>query len=92
MATDTYLVDLTMFEDMKSKVIMGSVMGVEAQHLATLRAVGALLEGGAPQLIKIPIGADLTKLPAAAGNVAFPDAFEQTQPDLVAAPESGAVR
>ncbi len=91
-ATDTYLVDLTMFEDMKSKTIMGSVMGVEAQHLATLRAVGALLEGNAPQLIKIPIGDDLAKLPAAAGSVAFPNAFEQTQPELLAAPESGAVR
>ncbi|HYQ65941.1 ferritin-like domain-containing protein [Actinophytocola sp.] len=91
-ATDTYLVNLSMFEDMKSKEIMGSVMGVEAQHLATLRAVSALLKGGAPDLIKIPIGADLAKLPAAAGSVAFPDALEQTQDDLIAPPESGAVK
>jgi rubrerythrin len=91
-ATDTYLVNLTMFEDMKSKEIMGSVMGVEAQHLATLRAVAALLEGNAPNLIKIPIGPDLAKLPAAAGSVAFPNAFEQTSPDMIAPPESGAVR
>jgi Ferritin-like domain len=91
-ATDTYLVNLTMFEDIKSKEIMGSVMGVEAQHLATLRAVGALLAGGAAELIKIPIGADLGKLPAAAGSVAFPNAFEQTQDDLLASPESGAVK
>ena len=69
-ATDTYLMDLTMLEDMKSKIVMSSVMGVEAQHLATLRAVGALLTGGAPELIKVPIGADLAKLPAAAGSVA----------------------
>lgn len=91
-ATDTYLVNLTMFEDMKSKEIMGSVMGVEAQHLATLRAVGALLEGNAPNLIKIPLGADLAKLPAAAGSVAFPNAFEQTSPDMIAPPESGALK
>jgi hypothetical protein len=91
-ATDTYLVNLTMFEDMHSKEIMGSVMGVEAQHLATLRAVGALLAGGAGDLIKIPLGADLGKLPAAAGSVAFPDALEQTQPELLAAPESGAIK
>ncbi len=91
-ATDTYLVNLSMFSDMKSKEIMGSVMGVEAQHLATLRAVGALLEGGAPELIKIPLGADLAKLPAAAGSVAFPNAFEQTQDDLIAAPETGAIK
>lgn len=91
-ATDTYLVNLTMFDDMKSKEIMGSVMGVEAQHLATLRAVGALLEADAVELIKIPIGEDLAELPAAAGSVAFPDAFEQTQDDLIASPESGAVK
>ncbi|MGH3926800.1 MAG: ferritin-like domain-containing protein, partial [Pseudonocardiaceae bacterium] len=91
-ATDTYLVNLTMFEDMKSKEIMGSVMGVEAQHLATLRAVGALLEANVAELIKIPIGDDLAQLPAAAGSVAFPNAFEQTQDDLIASPESGAVK
>jgi len=91
-ATDTYLVNLSMFEDMKSTEIMGSVMGVEAQHLATLRAVSALLKGGAADLIKIPLGSDLAKLPAAAGSVAFPDALEQTQDDLIASPESGAVK
>lgn len=91
-ATDTYLMDLTMLEDMKSKVIMSSVMGVEAQHLATLRAVGALLAGGAPELIKVPIGADLAKLPAAAGSVAFPDALEQTDPMLLAPADSGVVK
>lgn len=89
-ATDTYLVNLTQLEDMKSKEIMGSVMGVEAQHLASLRAVSALLKGGAPQLIKIPLGADLAKLPAAAGSVAFPKAFEEVGP--VAEPETGAVK
>jgi hypothetical protein len=89
-ATDTYLVNLTQLEDMKSKEIMASVMGVEAQHLASLRAVSALLKGGAPQLIKIPIGADLAKLPAAAGSVAFPKAFEEVGP--VAEPETGAVK
>ena len=89
-ATDTYLVDLTMFEDTTSKEIMGSVMGVEAKHLAVLRAVAALLEGGAPQLIAIPT--DLAALPAAAGSVAFPEPFEDTPSDSVAPPESGAVK
>ena len=89
-ATDTYLTDLTLFEDVKSKEIMGSVMGVESQHLATLRAVQALLEGGAPDLIAIPT--DLAKLPAAAGSVAFPEPFEGTPPEFVAPPESGAVK
>ncbi len=73
-ATDTYLSDLNMFTDGKSKQIMASVMGVESQHLATLRAVGALLAANLPALIAIPT--DAAKLPAAAGSVAFPDPFE----------------
>jgi len=90
-ATDTYLMNLSMLEDTPSKALMGSVMGVEAQHLATLRAVQALLEAGALDLITVPPAGpavDLAKLPAAAGSVAFPDALEQIGP--VAEPESGA--
>lgn len=75
-ATETYLSDMAQFSDTKSKKVMASVMGVESQHLATLRAVKALLEGGAPQLIAIPT--DAAALPAAAGSVAFPDAFQGT--------------
>lgn len=89
-ATDTYLVDLTMFEDTKSKQVMGTVMGVESQHLATLRAVQALLEANAPQLIAIPV--DLSKLPAAAGSASFPKPFEDTPSDFVAEPDTGAVK
>ncbi|MGH9164065.1 MAG: ferritin-like domain-containing protein, partial [Acidimicrobiales bacterium] len=53
-ATDTYLMNLSALEDSPSKALMGSVMGVEAQHLATLLAVQALLEGNALDLIAIP--------------------------------------
>lgn len=91
-ATDTYLVNLTMLEDVKSKEIMGSVMGVEAQHLATLRAVGVLLEANAADLIKVPIGEDLKKLPASLGSAPWPEASERIQDDLIATPESGAVK
>ncbi len=86
-ATDTYLADLAMFTDVKSRMLMASVMGVECQHLATLRAVGALL-GGAPELIALPT--DVSKLPAAAGSVAFPAAFEEA--NLASPPEEGAVK
>jgi hypothetical protein len=86
-ATDTYLADLNMFTDIKSRMLMASVMGVECQHLATLRAVGALL-GAAPELIAIPT--DVAKLPKAAGSVAFPAAFEE--PNLASPPEEGAVK
>ena len=93
-ATDTYLLNLSMLQDPRSKGIMASVMAVESQHLATLRAVSALLAGGAPQLIAVPFpAADIPKLPAAAGNVAFPDALHKVGgPDLIAEPTSGAVK
>lgn len=90
-AADTYLVDISMFEDTKSIEIMGSVIGVEVQHLAILKAVQALLEGGGEALIKIPT--DVAALPAAAGSAGFPDgAFLTASDETVAPPESGAVK
>ncbi|MGH9226883.1 MAG: ferritin-like domain-containing protein [Acidimicrobiales bacterium] len=93
-ATDTYLLNLAMLADQRSKGIMASVMGVEAQHLATLRAVSALLSGGAVQLIDVPFpAANIPRLPAAAGSVATPDALHAVNgPDLIAEPASGAVK
>ena len=87
-ATETYLADLNRYKDVTSRELMASVMGVECQHLATLRAVAALLDGGGEALIAIPT--DVTKLPAAAGSVAFPDAFEGIK--LASPPEEGAVK
>jgi hypothetical protein len=87
-ATETYLNELNMFTDKQSLTLTASIMGVESQHLATLRAVGALLAGGAPELIAIPT--DLAKLPAAAGSVAFPDAFQGVS--MASPPEEGAVK
>ncbi|MGE3834666.1 MAG: ferritin-like domain-containing protein [Acidimicrobiia bacterium] len=89
-ATDTYLTNLTELDSTTAKEVMGSVMGVESQHLAVLRAVQALLEAGAPQFIAIPV--DLANLPAAAGSVAFPKAFEETPADFVADKKTGAVK
>jgi rubrerythrin len=88
-ATDTYLKDLTLLEDAATKQLMGSVMGVEAQHLAVLRAVAALLSGGGEALIAIPT--DLAALPAAAGSVGYPEAFETFTEDMIAQPDSGAM-
>lgn len=87
-AGDTYLANLTLLSDGNQRTLMGSVLGVETQHLATLRAVQALLEGGAPQLIAIPT--DVAALPAAAGSVSFPKAFEE--PNLASPPQEGAVQ
>ncbi|HUR78610.1 MAG TPA: ferritin-like domain-containing protein [Acidimicrobiales bacterium] len=87
-ARDTYLADLSMFEDNDAKTLMATVMGVETQHLATLRAVGALLEGGGADLIRIPT--DVAKLPAAAGSVGFDDALYQ--PTKASPPAEGALK
>lgn len=85
-AQDTYIANLSLLPADETRQLMASVLAVETQHLATLRAVGALLEG-APELIAIPT--DLAKLPAAAGSVAFPEPFED--PQLASPPEEGAL-
>lgn len=87
-ATETYLANLGLLQNARTKALMASVMGVETQHLATLRAVGALLGANAPQLIAIPV--DAAALPAVAGSVAFPDAIQNT--DKASPPAEGAIR
>lgn len=87
-ATQTYVSNLSLMRDNTSKELMASVMGVESQHLAVLRAVAALLAGGAPDLIAVPT--DLAKLPAAAGSVSYPEAFEGRE--MASPPEEGAVK
>ena len=94
-ATDTYLLNLSMLQDQRSKAIMASVMAVQSQHLATLRVVSALLgagtSGAAFVAVPFPI-TDLMKLPAVVGSVAFPDSLHKVSgPELVAEPTSGAV-
>ena len=81
-ATETYVQNVSMLQDVEAKTLMASIMGVEAQHLATLRAVGALLAANAPQLITVSDtdgAVDVSALPAAAGSVGF------------AVPEGGAI-
>jgi rubrerythrin len=89
-ATDTYLKNLQLLEDTATMSLFGSVMGVESQHLAVLRAVQALLEAELPDLIAIPT--DLAALPAAAGSASFPEPFETIDETMIAQPESGAVQ
>lgn len=87
-AGDTYLANLSLLQDAETRTLMGSVMGVEVQHLAVLRAVQALLEADAGDLIALP--PDIAAYPAAAGSVAFPEAF--AEPDMASPPEEGAVQ
>ncbi len=75
-ATQTYVVNTSALDDLNARKVTASVMGVEAQHVAILRAVQALLAGKAPQLIALP--PDASALPAPVGNVGFPDGFFKT--------------
>ncbi len=61
--------------------LFATIAPVEAQHVAILRAVQALLAANAPSLIALPPNA--AALPAAAGSVGFPSAF---YPDSAARP------
>lgn len=47
-ATETYLMNVSTLASSNTKALMASVMGVETQHAATLRAVKALLEPTCP--------------------------------------------
>ena len=75
-AAATYVADVGTFSDKQARAVTASIMGVEAQHIAILNAVKALVAGGAAQLIALP--PDAAKLPAAAGSVGFPDPFFKT--------------
>jgi hypothetical protein len=87
-AAQTYVANAGALSDKSAKKVTASIMGVEAQHVAVLRAVQALLKANAPQLITLP--PPVGQLPAAAGSVGFPDAF---YPTSMASPASeGAVR
>lgn len=76
-AAETYVANVSSLSDANAKATTASIMGVEAQHAAILRAVQALLNANAAQLIALP-PSPLTSLPAAAGSVGFPAAFYPT--------------
>jgi hypothetical protein len=75
-AAQTYVANTGTYSNKNARSVAASIMGVEAQHVAVLLAVKALVAGGAADLIALP--PDATKLPAAAGSVGFPNAFYPT--------------
>jgi len=87
-AAETYVAFTSALTDVNARKTTASIMGVEAQHVAVLNAVQALVAAGHPELITLP--PDLTKLPDAAGSVGFPDAFYKTDDARPAA--EGAVK
>jgi hypothetical protein len=55
-AAETYVKDTTLVKSTSNKALFASIMGIEAQHVAVLLAVQALLKAGAPQLISLSPG------------------------------------
>jgi hypothetical protein len=88
-AAETYVKDTSLASHATNKALFASIMGIEAQHVAVLNAVQALLMANAPQLISLAPGT-AAALPAAAGSVGFPHAFYQT--DKAAPAGQGAVK
>ncbi len=76
-AAETYVSDVSRLHDPQAKALTASIMGIEAQHVATLLAVQALLQADVPQLITLS-ATNVANLPASAGSVGFPNAFYQT--------------
>ena len=77
-AAETYSKNTTLVKSTSNRALFASVMGIEAQHVAVLNAVQALLMANAPQLISLDPGT-AAMLPAAAGSVGFPNAFYPTK-------------
>jgi Ferritin-like domain len=75
-AAATYIVNVGAYSATSARGVAASIMGVEAQHVAILYAVKALVAAGLPNLITLP--PDAAALPAAAGSAGFPDAFFKT--------------
>jgi rubrerythrin len=75
-AAETYVNNMSLLSNANAKKVTASIMGVEAQHVAILNAVQALLKAGAGADIVLP--PPTAKLPAAAGSVGFPNAFYPT--------------
>ncbi|HET6916957.1 MAG TPA: ferritin-like domain-containing protein, partial [Acidimicrobiales bacterium] len=87
-AAETYVANCSKFSDTNAKKVTASIMGVEAQHVATLLAVQALLKANAPQLIALSPTV-VAQLPAAAGSVGFPNTFYPT--DMASPATEGAL-
>jgi hypothetical protein len=87
-AAETYNANVAALGNVNARKVTASIMGVEAQHVAVLNAVKALVAGGHPELIALP--PNTAALPGAAGSVGFPDSFLKT--DQARPADEGAVK
>jgi len=88
-ATQTYQNNVAALADGNAKMVTASIMGVEAQHVAVLLAVQALLKADKAPLINLDPG-NVANLPDVAGKVGFPESFQKT--DMARAPGEGAIK
>ncbi len=75
-AAATYVKNAATIKDPSSRSLTASIMGVEAQHVAILLAVQALVKAGDGAMVMLP--PPLATLPSAAGSVGFPQPFFST--------------
>ncbi len=87
-AAETYVAYTGAMSNLNARKVTASIMGIEAQHVAVLLAVQALVAAGDPELITLP--PPLAKLPSAAGDVGFPNPFYKT--DMARPATEGAVK
>lgn len=77
-AEETYVANISALSDESSRIVTASIMGVEAQHAATLLAIRELLNANLADQIALPPPDPMT-LPAPVGSAGFPEAFVTTQ-------------
>jgi hypothetical protein len=87
-AHQTFVRNAAALVDTNARALTASIMGVEAQHVAILRLLKALLGAGHPEVLTVPL--DPAALPAAAGSVGLLDSFART--DRARPADEGAVR
>jgi hypothetical protein len=87
-AAQTYVANTSALRNTNARKVTASIMGVEAQHAAILRAVQALIGANDAKYIALP-PSPLSGLPSAAGSVGFPNPF---YPTSAARPETEGAR
>jgi hypothetical protein len=88
-AAETYAKNSSTFTSGRARSATASVTGIEAQHVAALRALQAVVK--TVPAATLSFGADAAhNLPDSDGDVGFPDAFFQT--NLASPPDEGALK
>lgn len=88
-AAATYVTDLSALDDPGARRVTATIAGIQAQHVAVLSYVKALLDGNAPDLVALDPAA-APRVPPSAVTAALPaSAFPTSE---ARPPDEGAVR